>query len=150
MDLGDFVAGFGGPAGIAFDANGNLYVASFNSNIIQKFSPDPQSPPGECKAVDQGTFAFLDPTGEIMGLAFDAAGSLYVANYALRNVQRFSSSGVDLGVFAATGLQLPRDVAIMPGTAAPAVKEECKQDGWQSFDAFSNQGDCIQFLNTGK
>jgi len=32
-------------------------------------------------------------------------------------------------------------------------KEQCKNDGWMRFDfprTFKNQGDCIQFINTGK
>ena len=36
---------------------------------------------------------------------------------------------------------------------APASKEQCKGNGWQSFAfprAFKNQGDCIQYFNTGK
>jgi hypothetical protein len=36
---------------------------------------------------------------------------------------------------------------------APATKEQCKGDGWQSFAfprTFKNQGDCIQYFNTGK
>ena len=35
----------------------------------------------------------------------------------------------------------------------PANKEQCKNDGWKRFDVprrFKNQGDCIQFANTGK
>jgi hypothetical protein len=40
------------------------------------------------------------------------------------------------------------DVNIGP----PTSKEECKNGGWQAFNvprAFANQGDCIQFMNTG-
>ena len=35
---------------------------------------------------------------------------------------------------------------------APASKDQCKNGGWQQFDNphFKNQGDCIQFVNTGK
>jgi hypothetical protein len=31
-------------------------------------------------------------------------------------------------------------------------KDQCKSGGWQQFNApaFKNQGDCIQFVNTGK
>ena len=34
-------------------------------------------------------------------------------------------------------------------------KDECKKNGWQSVtradgSAFQNQGDCIQYVNTGK
>jgi hypothetical protein len=36
---------------------------------------------------------------------------------------------------------------------APASKDQCKGNGWQSFlfpRQFKNQGDCIQYVNTGK
>ena len=35
----------------------------------------------------------------------------------------------------------------------PTSKEQCKNGGWRTFDTprrFKNQGDCIQFVNTGK
>ncbi len=34
----------------------------------------------------------------------------------------------------------------------PTNKDQCKNDGWMRFNtpAFKNQGDCIQFVNTGK
>lgn len=38
-------------------------------------------------------------------------------------------------------------------TGPPRNKEQCKQGGWQRFNfprLFKNQGDCIQFVNTGK
>ena len=38
-------------------------------------------------------------------------------------------------------------------TGPPRNKEQCKDDGWMRFNtprAFKNQGDCIQFVNTGK
>jgi hypothetical protein len=36
-------------------------------------------------------------------------------------------------------------------TCPPQTKDECKDDGWQNFPGFDfkNQGDCIQFFNTG-
>ncbi len=40
-----------------------------------------------------------------------------------------------------------------PETGPPANKDQCKDDGWQRFDVprrFNNQGDCIQYVNTGK
>ena len=146
-DLGDFVAGFSGPEGIAFDAEGNLYVASFNSDIIQKYS---------ALGADLGPFAALGLSASMFGIAFDASGNLYVANFAEHSIHKFSPAGVEqLPVFISTGLDprsRPRDLVIVPlGAAptAPTVKEECKEDGWQSFD-FKNQGDCIQLVNTGK
>jgi Big-like domain-containing protein/thrombospondin type 3 repeat protein len=38
-------------------------------------------------------------------------------------------------------------------TGPPTNKDQCKNGGWQLFDfprTFKNQGDCIQFVNTGK
>jgi hypothetical protein len=38
-------------------------------------------------------------------------------------------------------------------TNAPKSKDQCMNDGWRRFQAprpFENQGDCIQFVNTGK
>lgn len=43
--------------------------------------------------------------------------------------------------------------APVPQVGPPTDKEQCKNDGWQSFNVprtFKNQGDCIQFINTGK
>jgi hypothetical protein len=40
-----------------------------------------------------------------------------------------------------------------PVTGPPTNKAQCQNGGWQRFDsprAFKNQGDCIQFVNTGK
>ncbi|MEP6978055.1 MAG: hypothetical protein ABI948_08380 [Thermoleophilia bacterium] len=35
---------------------------------------------------------------------------------------------------------------------SPTSKDQCKNGGWMTFDSpsFKNQGDCIQFVNTGK
>jgi hypothetical protein len=51
-----------------------------------------------------------------------------------------AGNGSDIGAFEA---QNP----------APTTKEQCKNGGWMTFTsprAFKNQGDCIQFVNTGK
>jgi hypothetical protein len=40
-----------------------------------------------------------------------------------------------------------------PQTGPPRNKEQCKNDDWMRFDfprLFRNQGDCIQFVNTGR
>ena len=39
------------------------------------------------------------------------------------------------------------------GLGPPVDKDQCKDGGWNRFDApkkFKNQGDCIEFVNTGK
>jgi hypothetical protein len=44
-------------------------------------------------------------------------------------------------------------VALMP-IPSPTDKNQCKHDGWKEYAGpdgpFKNQGDCIQFVNTGK
>jgi sugar lactone lactonase YvrE len=138
----DFVAGFFGPAGIAFDTQGNLYVASSTSHFVEQYSSS---------GTDLGTFALGDPAGSdaFRGIAFDASGNLYVANSAGRNILRFPPAGGTAPESFASGLGVPWDLVIVTMPANPTVKPECKEDGWQSFD-FRNQGDCIQFVNTGK
>ena len=48
-----------------------------------------------------------------------------------------SDGACDIGAFEATQL-LPSD------------KNQCKNDGWKTFNIFKGQGDCISFVNTGK
>jgi hypothetical protein len=142
-DLGNFLAnlGDGRPEGIAFDAEGDLYIGNFLTFSITKFSR---------AGADLGLFASLDGVGSAYGLAFDSEGNLFAANYAGGSIHKFSPSGVDLGVVASTGLVLPRDLAIVPG---PVIPEQCKRNGWKVFEfprVFKNQGDCLSFLNTGR
>jgi hypothetical protein len=43
--------------------------------------------------------------------------------------------------------------APVPQIGPPTDKDQCKKDGWMNFNVprkFKNQGDCIQFVNTGK
>lgn len=41
---------------------------------------------------------------------------------------------------------------IVESVTLPATKDACKNGGWSGFSGrtFKNQGDCIQFVNTGK
>jgi hypothetical protein len=43
--------------------------------------------------------------------------------------------------------------APVPQIGPPTNKDQCKNEGWKSFNtprSFKNQGDCIQYVNTGK
>ncbi|MGZ5437558.1 MAG: right-handed parallel beta-helix repeat-containing protein [Pyrinomonadaceae bacterium] len=43
--------------------------------------------------------------------------------------------------------------AAVPQVGPPTNKDQCKNGGWQTFNTprtFKNQGDCIQYVNTGK
>ncbi len=99
---GTFASGLSGPAGLAFDAAGDLYVANLTGNTISEFSSTGAS---------KGTFASgLDLP---VGLAFDAAGDLYVANSGTNSIIEFSSTGVPKGTFA-LGLSGPQFLAFAP------------------------------------
>ena len=87
-------------AGLAFDRAGYLYGAAGNS--IYKISPAGVS-----------TLFASDTNGQPVALAFDNAGNLYAANSSTHSVQKFSTNGVDLGIFADTGgLAHPNDLVI--------------------------------------
>ena len=82
---------------MVLDGSGNLYVANWSSNTIEKFSPTGK---------DLGTFASTGMDSPC-GLALGANGNLYVANWGNSTIERYSPAGRDLGVFASSGLDQP-------------------------------------------
>jgi hypothetical protein len=44
------------------------------------------------------------------------------------------------------------DALSLSSSSSPTSKDQCKNGGWQTFTnpSFKNQGDCIQFVNSGK
>ncbi len=69
------------PEGLAFDSNGNLYVANYNDTIL-KFNSN-------------GVSSVFASTGlnNPGGLAFDSKDNLYVANYGNNTIEKFNPSG---------------------------------------------------------
>jgi hypothetical protein len=64
------------------------------------------------------------------------------------DIYTLSTEGV-LTLVGNTGVGGPGDLAFTP---VPTNKSQCKMAGWRTNFAFAfkNQGDCIQFVNTGK
>lgn len=65
--------------------------------------------------------------------------------------QPIESTGTD-GAIIVSGAPAPTPTAT-PGSGGPTNKDQCKKGGWRNFTVprtFKNQGDCIQFVNTGK
>lgn len=66
--------------------------------------------------------------------------------------QAIASTGTDGEVDVTGGGPSPTPTAT-PAPAGPTSKDQCKNGGWRNFTSprvFKNQGDCIQFVNTGK
>ena len=109
-------ASFNSPIGLAFDATGNLYVADYSNNKIRKITPA-----GVVTTfAGTGTAGFSNSTAlsstfrNPMGVAFDAAGNLYVAdrlNHAIRKI----STGGTVTTFAGSG-----SAGSLPGTGTAA------------------------------
>jgi len=94
-----FASGFNNPAGLAFDAAGNLYVANAAGGTISKVTPT--------GAVSTFVASGLSSP---RGLAFDASGDLYVLNGGSNTVSKVTPGG-EVSTFVASGLNFPRGLA---------------------------------------
>lgn len=98
-------ATFNGPAGLAFDAAGTLYVADRNNCLIRKVTPggvavitiSGTSVPGVLNG--NGTSASFDHPD---GLAIDGSGNLYIAD-TFNNLIRLMTPDGHVSSFAGTG-----------------------------------------------
>ena len=110
-------ARFNAPSGIAIDAAGNLYVTDLD-NTIRKVTPAGQvttiaGAPGTGGSVDgRGAAARFDtPTG----IAVDAAGNLYVADWGNETIRKITPAGVVTTLAGTAGVKGSAD-----GTGAAA------------------------------
>jgi serine/threonine-protein kinase len=89
-------ASFSGPAGVAVDATGNVYVADEGNEMIRKISPSGvvttlagNGKTGSANGTDTAASFFLPS-----GLAVDGAGNVYVADWGDQLIRKISPSGV--------------------------------------------------------
>jgi hypothetical protein len=87
--------GFSAPSGLGFDRPGNLYVANFTNNTIDRISAD-----GSRSQFSSGS----NLKGPI-GLVVDGLGNVYVANYTGGTVARISPAGIS--TIIANGFRKP-------------------------------------------
>jgi hypothetical protein len=116
---------------VAFDAQGNLYLArsvSYGVGVVERYAPD---------GTPLGTFAtgLQNPAG----LAFDTQGRHYVADNYAGKVERFGPTGTPLGAFA-VGLAGPMGLAFPVATQPAEI--EIRNLGIES-DPFIRQSDSI-------
>jgi PKD repeat protein len=97
---------------IAIDQSGNIYIADFMGNMIQKVTSDgvPLIPWG------LGTNQFTGPRG----IAVDSGGNVYSTDYLSNRVQKFNSDGIYLMQWGTNGsgdgqFYLPRSIAVDSG-----------------------------------
>lgn len=78
---------FSSPRGVAVDAAGDLFVSATNDNAIVEL-------PSGCTSAQCQQDVVFGLSGNLMGLAIDHSGNLYVANQADSQVQMFQTHGV--------------------------------------------------------
>jgi ligand-binding sensor domain-containing protein len=72
---------------IAFDKNGNLWIADGGANVVQEWSRDQNSTP--LQTITSNTKGSI--SGPV-GIAFDAQGNLWVSNYFKHTLVRYNKS----------------------------------------------------------
>ena len=97
-----------GPQGMAFDAQGNLYIADFTNNRIRMIVTGSNI---ISTYAGTGTAGYSGDNGAAtsatlkgpQGLAFDAQGNLYIADYSNQRVRVIAKSGAIITTYAGTG-----------------------------------------------
>src|SRR5690606_12113851 len=97
-------AAFNDPSGIAVDGSGNVYVSEQGNHRVRKITPS-----GVVSTLaGSGTTGSVNGTGGSarfhypLGMAIDASGNLYVADYSNHKIRKVTLSGV-VTTFAGSG-----------------------------------------------
>ena len=154
IDKATGVATFIGNTGVigatlAFGPDGTLYQTSAEFDASGAFVR------GFLHTLDPATAAILSTAGpfteaHIGGLAVRPTDGVIFSSGGMAGDIYILSPAGDLTLLGYTGLGGVGDMAFTP---LPTEKAQCKNDGWRRFHfpySFRNQGDCIQFVNTGK
>lgn len=127
------ISGFGQPAAVAFDASGSLWVSDTRSRTLAAYSAAQLEASGS-----PAPAIVLSANGSSLsgarGIAFDAAGNLWVANSAARTIVSFSPAQL-----AASGAPAPR-VVLSPVEGSLPVPVALAFDAAGSLWVMSNTG----------
>jgi hypothetical protein len=85
-----------------------------------------------------------DPLNVLLDLRGTALAGIPTNQITLKN---FSASfdGYPIDQFGISEIEVDGTNVLL----IPTSKDQCKKDGWKNF-GYKNQGQCIQFVNTGK
>ncbi|MES2303969.1 MAG: NHL repeat-containing protein [Gemmatimonadota bacterium] len=114
------ISGVGRPTGLAFDAAGALWVSDNQANTLVKYAPAQLRATGTPEpevVVNDLANRLVNPAG----LAFDAAGNLWVANTGNQRVLRFTPTQLAPGAQPTAGVALRSDDASLPDPIGLAV-----------------------------
>ena len=111
-----------GPRGLAFDAQGNLYVSELGNHTIRKITP---AGVVSTLAGSAGSAGNVNGTGAIArfnqpnGLVVDATGNIYVADSLNNSIRKISPAGVVSTVAGAAGVSSITLTALPAGLFFP-------------------------------
>jgi hypothetical protein len=135
-------------ATLAFGPDGTLYMTS------AEFTAEGVFIRGFLNTLDPATAQVLTTSApfteaHVGGLAVRPTDGVIFASGGFPSDIYTLSEGGELTLLGLTGFGGVGDIAFTP---LPTSKGQCKNGGWRTNFAFAfkNQGDCIQFFNTGK
>ncbi len=123
------------PQGLAFDKNGNLWVAEYGSSALTMYSAAQLSSSGDPTPLKITSTALKTP----LCLAFDSSGNLWVSNFAAHNVLMFAPDKL-----ATAGVLTPTRTLETPAFSAPSGA------GLPAGLAFDKNGNLWVSNNTNK
>ena len=99
--------GLAGPAGLAIDRSGNVWVANSSGTSISEFSPIGEALSGSSGYTGNGLYVPV-------GIAIDSSGNVWAANYFGNSISEFNSSGSSISgsPYIGGGLDSPYGIAI--------------------------------------
>ena len=87
-------ANLSGPAGVAVDSLGNLFVADHRNNTIRQIATNGIITTVAGGSLSDGDFATNVTLNVVYGTAFDSAGNLYVADLSNNRIRKVDTNGV--------------------------------------------------------